>query len=240
MEKFLFYRGVGNFGLPFTTRINDAGVVSLTNGGEQPLTAALLVDINGQNIRVASLSKLAPGKTQDFAAAQPVSIGELEAAVVAALKAEGLYEKEALSMVATWKQSWFAEQGTRVLYMVPQPLTDELLPLTISPAPTEKVRVLVGRMEVMSPEAEQQMMTAVARSAQARSAHNEAEQGKEAKDRTPFVFPEEIRQLGRLTEPALVRVSTIAKDAKVRAEATILLQQLNDETPAPIANTVNL
>ena len=77
--------------------------------------------------------------------------------------AEGLFEKEAAAMVATWQQSWFTENGTRILYMVPAPITDELLPLHINPKPKQMLRVLVGRMEIMSPTSEQAMTQAVAR-----------------------------------------------------------------------------
>ncbi len=85
---------------------------------------------------------------------------------------EGLYEKEAASMVKTWQQSWFTENGTRVLYMVPGPTTDELLPLYVTPRPQEMLRVLVGRMEIMSPEDEQRMIQAVAASSKARAEHD--------------------------------------------------------------------
>lgn len=76
----------------------------------------------------------------------------LAADMVQALKAEGLYEKEALAMVKTWRDSWFIEQGTRLFYLLPQEKTDELLPLTITPRPDEVVRVMVGRLEIMRPE----------------------------------------------------------------------------------------
>ena len=46
------------------------------------------------------------------------------------LSAAGLYDKEALAMVNTWQASWFGENGTRLLYLVPTKLTDKLL-LTI-------------------------------------------------------------------------------------------------------------
>jgi hypothetical protein len=80
------------------------------------------------------------------------SIDGLCAEMVRALTGAGLYEKEALAMVKTWRSSWFGEEGVRLLYLVPGRLTDELLPLSIEPKPDETVRVLVGRMEVLTPE----------------------------------------------------------------------------------------
>ena len=54
-------------------------------------------------------------------------------------------------MVKTWDDSWFAEQGTRVLYTLPQQWTDGVLPLAITPAPKEVRRVFVGRAELITP-----------------------------------------------------------------------------------------
>jgi len=68
------------------------------------------------------------------------------------LAAHGLYPKEAEAMVKTWEDSWF-EEGLRVFYVLPRQQTDAILPLEITPKPNKLVRVLVGRMEIMTPEA---------------------------------------------------------------------------------------
>src|SRR5262249_34435724 len=54
-------------------------------------------------------------------------------------------------MVKTWKDSWFEEEGIRVLYVLPKKWTDEILPMSIIPQPHELVRVMVGRAELISP-----------------------------------------------------------------------------------------
>jgi hypothetical protein len=64
--------------------------------------------------------------------------------------ANGLYEKEAQAMVDTWSDSWF-EEGARLLYIVPRQAVDAILPLSITPAPLDVARVLVGRMELVTP-----------------------------------------------------------------------------------------
>src|SRR6266704_3240154 len=63
----------------------------------------------------------------------------------------GLYEKEADAMIKTWRDSWF-EEGSRVFYVLPRPTTDAVLPITIDPRPSDLVRVLVGRAELITPE----------------------------------------------------------------------------------------
>src|SRR5436305_2198110 len=82
--------------------------------------------------------------------------------VVQALVSDGLFDKEARAMVKTWKSSWFGEQGTRIFYCLPQADTDRLLPLQLSPAPKEMVRVMIGRLETLTPEQERRIETLVA------------------------------------------------------------------------------
>jgi hypothetical protein len=76
---------------------------------------------------------------------------------------EGLYKLEAKAMVKTWNDSWFSEEGLRVLYTLPRSWTDRTLPLKISPAPTEVVRVMVGRAEIITPSMEWELMKQITR-----------------------------------------------------------------------------
>ena len=55
----------------------------------------------------------------------------------------------------TWSRQWFLSEGTRVMYVVPRETTDALLPLSIDPKPDEVVRLLVGRLEYLTPETEE-------------------------------------------------------------------------------------
>ena len=128
-------------------------------------------------------------------------------------------------MVNTWKSSWFGEQGTRLLYAVPRSITDKLLPLSISPPPDQTIRVLIGRMEIMTPEDEAHVTKLVRASASEReSARRRAQQS-----RAPFEFAwsTDLKRLGRLVEPALVRVSKVSEDPTVRVEARMLLKTLD-------------
>ena len=78
------------------------------------------------------------------------------------LAGHGLYPKEAEAMVKTWEDSWF-EEGLRVFYVLPRRQTDAILPLAITPKPNKLVRVLVGRMEIMTPEAAQEIFRLLTR-----------------------------------------------------------------------------
>jgi hypothetical protein len=68
------------------------------------------------------------------------------------LARQGLFADEAKAMVDTWKDSWFTEEGERVFYILPRVWTDEILPMTLSPAPEKLVRVMVGRAEILTPQ----------------------------------------------------------------------------------------
>ena len=50
-------------------------------------------------------------------------------------------------MVETWRETWF-EEGARILYVLPRRAVDSILPLEISPAPADVVRVFIGRLEL--------------------------------------------------------------------------------------------
>lgn len=228
LEKFLFYRGVGNFELPFKTVFDAEGRIEMRNDGELPMNSAILIKVDGDQIAASTIDQVGAKGSRHFAPAKNVTLDELSRIVSKALVAEGLYEKEALSMVETWKQSWFTEQGTRVLYMVPGQMTDELLPLNVQPRPKEMLRVLVGRMEVMSPDVEQRLLEVVKHSIGVRAAF--IERIKDVKDnKETFAIPKSIREFGRLAEPALVRAAMITRDTQVRSEAEFLLAQLRRE-----------
>ena len=73
---------------------------------------------------------------------------------------QGLYQDEARAMVETWRNSWF-EEGSRAFYIVPGQFLNAILPLEISPAPSEVVRVYVGRLEVVTPTTEREVRAAI-------------------------------------------------------------------------------
>ncbi len=118
-------------------------------------TGLVLVTVRDKKVGFRAIGELEKGGTMD--AQLPAAAdqrAELGAFLVKELTAAGLYEKEAKAMVKTWDAAWFGEEGTRLLYLVPRAKTDELLPITMDPKPTELVRVLVGRHDFLTPEQE--------------------------------------------------------------------------------------
>ena len=138
----------------------------------------VLVTVRDGKIGFRAVESLESGATTE--AQLPVfdsTKADLGAFLVKELTAAGLYEKEAKAMVKTWDSAWFGEEGTRLLYLVPRSKTDELLPLTMDPKPTEVVRVLVGRHDFLTPEqeavAERELLRAQAAQKELNAAYTE-------------------------------------------------------------------
>jgi hypothetical protein len=163
-ERFLFYRGLGNFALPVAI---DAGYqgkwgsLGLTNQGTQSVGAVVTIDVapEGGAFHVYPAG-LAPGGalTDDVRGqahqALDAYAADLGAAITQALDGTGLYHDEAVAMVSTWSRQWFRTPGTRVLYLAPQPWTEAQLPLHLDPPPASLVRVMMIRVEVITPDEE--------------------------------------------------------------------------------------
>lgn len=159
-EKFLFYRGVGSFDLPLLARV-DGARVRVQSTGTNPIANVVLFESRGGQIGYG-VHRLGDGENLlDRPVPGEQTVDALEHDLEALLVAEGLYEREAAAMVATWRATWSAD-GLRVLYIVPRSFTDAVLPISIAPPPASLVRVLVGRAELLSPEAEQALRDGVA------------------------------------------------------------------------------
>jgi len=179
-ERFLFYRGVGNCRLPASVRLK------------------------GQTVEVASAAEVGPVvlferhgglvgyRRQDLAGGEtflerPVlgdSLAALRGELHQMLVESGLYPREAAAMLATWDES-----------------TDALLPMSIDPEPQERVRVLVARIEILTPEME-----------------------REAEDRLAAASAGPLPG-GRFTEALLQRVLDRTDDVRLRARIRRLLDR---------------
>jgi hypothetical protein len=159
-EKFIFYRGLGTFALPVAVEATPGGLVTIRNACKLPLPFAFALSVTGERAKMLSIGEIpAAGETKLSLAKLPAMpkddvVASLKSAMADALVARGLFRDEADAMVKTWSRAWFSAEGTRILYAVPRPQVDSLLPLAITPAPDETVRVLVGRIEYLTPETE--------------------------------------------------------------------------------------
>jgi hypothetical protein len=225
-EKFLFYRGAGSFATPLRATMKSDDAATLTNTGTKPLAHLFVLRVQhgkGQFVHLGRLSTNAE-QTATFTAGdepQEETARKLSEAMVAALTAEGLYPREALAMVNTWKDSWFAEDGVRVLYTLPRGWTDATLPLTFAPAPKELVRVMVGRAEMIPPALVQRL----------REQLTQAGEGDEAAGEQATA---ELRKLNRFALPAL-GLAMKGLHAEATQQGWLLLQNAAKPVNATVA-----
>ncbi len=167
-EQFIFYRGLGRFDLPVRVTTSSEDVMHIRNPSEDALPAVFLIHVTpageGAVVSLGALPEdgvLTAAVPRKFLPAEAY-VAEAKTLLKAAIVASGMYDDEAQAMVDTWTRSWFKNVGLRVLYIVPAPWTERLLPLDIAPAPASIVRTLVGRIETMTPTQEAEAFTLIA------------------------------------------------------------------------------
>jgi len=198
-EKFLFYRGAGNFPTPLRVTMKSEKAVTVTNTGTETLAHLFVLGVKGRAGNFVYIDELSPGTEMTIPLDpqnQPLPRVALDEQIgrklAESLVKEGLYPREAAAMVSTWKDSWFEEEGLRVLYVLPRAWTDRTLPMEMNPAPAELTRVMVGRAELLSRATEQQLALQIDKAKQ-----GDPEAAHEAR--------RILRGLGRFAPPAFYR-----------------------------------
>ena len=168
VEKFLFYRGIGNFHTPLKVSVNAEDEITVTNASDTPLKRLFALAVRGEHAMFVPIDPLDPGQIHQFRMnlqGDGLSVAEVEnqlsLRVAEALVAEGLYPAEANAMVETWRDAWFEDDGVRILYVLPRAWTDEILPISLEPKPRELVRVMVGRAELITRDMEDRILDCV-------------------------------------------------------------------------------
>jgi hypothetical protein len=159
-EKFLFYRGVSLAPVPVMARLSGEGRLRVSNSLGDPLPAVIWFERRGDQVGYRLGGAVRTSVTLD----PPVLTGSVQGLLSdleEILVSQGLFREEAHAMVSTWHDSWF-EEGSRLFYIVPASFVNSILPLSISPAPAQTVRVFVGRIEVISPATQKTVARALA------------------------------------------------------------------------------
>jgi len=216
-ERFIFYRGLGDARLPLN--ISATGGGRLTCGGDlsEGLRHIYVLRVeHGQGV-YRYLPSLGCGQRIDdlvpaMNGGQTVSRFAVTLAddLAKRLVESGLYEKEARAMVNTWRTSYFTSDGVRVLFVLPQSWTDRFIPMTVRPTPDEIVRVMVGRIELLTPERERAAEGAIANLASPDAGVRSA----------AFAL---LQEQGRYVEPIVRRSMQSSPDERVRTLARRLL-----------------
>lgn len=180
-ERFLFYRGVGHTNAPLRVSRSGGDSAELVVRGQLGSSLAAVDRTTREALAARSLTvrHLWLLAVHDEGAAayrtlEPIAITEGERVQVRApgfpagsfnkgnlarlrsdmhraLVEEGLFADEAEALLSTWELSYFKSPGLRLFFMVPRAWTEAVLPLEIS-VPAEVERVMVGRIELVTPE----------------------------------------------------------------------------------------
>lgn len=222
-ERFLFYRGAGDFTptvmpTPSNQFANLSVRVPHTSPVATELAGAFLVKVKGSDARIVHSPKLTGGDKMTLGPAgdaKPVAeaAATAKAQLTESLEAAGLFPKEAAGLVKIWGDDMFTTPGERLLYVMPRHEADAMLPLSISPKPTDVVRVLITWVEVSTPEAERRVMELVEQLDSNLADEREAAE-------------EELRKLDRFAEAILLRVAKTAESEGVRTKVQAILDSL--------------
>src|SRR5262249_936828 len=106
---------------------------------------------------------------------------------------------------------YFHNDGLRVLYVLPRRLVDELIPIRIKPAPDRLERVMVGRVEVLTPAQEADLLRQVA------NLKSPGEKGRDAAQAA-------LDRPGRLKERTLGRLLALSTTREQREQIEGLIK----------------
>jgi hypothetical protein len=213
-EKFLFYRGLGNFELPLTASFVDERPVLHNGDATNAMKGLFLMNVTADAASFAELDDVPAGgalkaEIPTASMSHDAFVAALKTKLAARLVRDGLYTDEAVAMVDTWEHSYFLTPGVRLLYLLPQAHTDRIIPLTITPAPSVLARTMVIRVELMTPAYEKQLGGWL---------HDLATGSADAKAR--------FLGLGRFAEPHLGRAIALSHDAAEKAAGDALLTEV--------------
>ncbi|MES2965176.1 MAG: hypothetical protein V4760_14920 [Bdellovibrionota bacterium] len=182
VEKFIFYRGVGRF-QPRFAMTSVGGRLSFSAAASAIPQAAFLVHVDdkgdGRMINLANLSKKGSQVVSKSLVARLMNHDPVQPwppqpdvkvlagtsatkALTEALVTSGLFADEAAAMVKTWEHGYLKVPGLRLLYILPRTEVDEVLPLTMTPAPEKLERVFVGRIEILLDTEEERILREIA------------------------------------------------------------------------------
>jgi hypothetical protein len=171
IEKFLFYRGLGNFPSAVDMRFLTTGMLQVKNGGNEDIPYLMVYEMPASIQPGMGMAKvwfqgpMKAGQEIQLNRDKPSAIdamGAMEDFRLQLVKA-GLTMEESRAMLNTWYNGYFIEGGLKAFWILPRAMVDRVLPLTVTPLPDKIERVMVGRSEILTPEFEQTLFHAQAK-----------------------------------------------------------------------------
>lgn len=206
-ERFLFYRGLGATPLPVRFSAESGGTLV----SEVSLRHVFLVRTEKGQVSFRHLPTVLRGQKLTGLIPNYKPAGNLPEALHAALVDAGLFPDEATGMIRTWESSWLGTEGIRALFLLPQTWTDTTIPINVYPKPQSLVRVMLGRIELLTPNREQ-----AAAKAALQATSNDANQRQAGQ--------KQLRTEGRYLESILRHLHKTSSDTRVRVACEKLLK----------------
>jgi len=168
-ERYLFYRGVGHIDAPIVAKRDGSHLTfalrdtykafnSVTWQFNKLWLAKFDVDGSCHAIELGPIDEVEnatiPTTIPTASTPAQLDLRQLRASMKKSLIAAGLFDDEAEAMLSTWEKSYFKSAGLRLFYLVPRDWTNRYLPLKLS-ADADIERVMIGRLEMVSPEQRQ-------------------------------------------------------------------------------------
>jgi hypothetical protein len=239
-ERFLFYRGLGDFALPLqaigarASRKGDVARLSLrleNADPKAPLAGVFLIWVDGDMAGFRALDDVhdALDLTPVDVPLRPVAdvTKDLVDHVAARLAETPLYADEALAMARTWAHAWFGDPGLRVLYILPRAFVDRELPLEVGNgwiwnergddvhvAQQKPVveRAFVGRLEILTRAQELELLATVERCLRGTEKERASAEA-------------ELARHGRFLAPCLRRLLALTEDPELLADVRTRLER---------------
>ncbi len=225
LEKLVFYRGLGNFKTPISVKEKN-GVLLIQNHSNQIVKGLTILNHRDDKNEFLHIDSIEAGVTKNIVLGIQNSelksfktydsyLKEAKKVIIEDLVASGLYHDESVAMVNTWEGGYFQTKGLRLLYVLPNEWTEEILPMKLNRAPKELVRTLVGRIEVLTGDDDEKILDFV--------------KSKIKHDEVSFfdINGREMKGLGHFPEPKLRRALDLDISDDLKLKINKLIESMN-------------
>jgi len=220
-EKFLFYRGAARLQSTLHVNIDVDTEVGHTFSLDPVTPEKAVRHVFTMNVPEEGAPQIGYTEQVAEAGAKAKTLDSVDAAVAIlrqVLLDEGLYEKEADGMIKIWRKGMFETPGLRAMYLMERKTLDAFLPLTIQPAPDEIERVMLVRIDCLTPDREERILELLKQL----GAENFRERGAAQK---------KLMEIGRVGQAVMRKFYEDTEDPEIRMRLKAVLKQISPRRP---------
>lgn len=169
-ENFLFHRGLARFAPPVRVKVTPSqwGVgfdTQVFNDGDEPIANAYLLHLHAGGGLLQEIHDV-PAKGDRLKSTTPKEAPQwyyqqVKDTLATLLQNQGLTAAESKALVETFTYNWLKTYGLRLIVLAPPGWGQQWLPTAIEPKPQSHVRVMLGRIELLTPQDEAALLAQV-------------------------------------------------------------------------------